>query len=120
MDLSTIIVNYNTEAYLEDCLRSILKFTKGIKYEIIVVDNNSTNREIEAFPAEFPDTKFTFLNENRGFGYGNNYGFRNISDSKYICLLNPDILLIDNSLLDLFNFLENNMEYAIMFRLFDE
>ena len=113
MNLSIIIVNYNTEKLLKECLNSIYRYTEGLEFEVIVVDNNSTNREIELFPEEFPETIFIFLNENRGFGYGNNYGFRQSSSSKYVCMLNPDILLINNALFELFSFLENNKNYAV-------
>jgi GT2 family glycosyltransferase len=104
--VSIIIVNYNTDIYLKKCLDTIIKNTKGITYEIIVIDNNSSRREIEKFPLIFPDVKFIFRNCNDGFGAGCNEGVRN-SSSDFILIVNPDILFINNAVKLLYEVMMN-------------
>jgi len=103
MDISVIIVNYNTHTHLEKCLKSIYEYTKGLNYEVIVVDNNSTDRKVEKLPSEFPKVRFFFRNVNDGFGSGCNYGAK-MSRGKYLLFLNPDIILKDDSIVKLVNF----------------
>ena len=73
MNVSIIIVNYNTLHVLRPCLDSIIEQTFGIDYEIIVVDNGSTDGSIEALSS---DSRITFIptGENLGFGRANNKG----------------------------------------------
>ncbi|MBK7252919.1 MAG: glycosyltransferase [Ignavibacteria bacterium] len=97
MELSIIIVNYNTHEYLEKCLYSILKYLRKINFEIIVVDNNSTDRSIEKLEEKFVNVKFYFLNENKGFGAGCNYAAGK-SSGKYLLLVNPDIEVTNNAI----------------------
>ncbi len=80
-----------------------------MKYEILVIDNNSTNREIELMPSKFANVKFIFRNENDGFGAGCNYGF-SFATGRYVCLVNPDIILNDNVLLNFFNYMNENAD----------
>jgi GT2 family glycosyltransferase len=107
MKVSVIIVNYNTEDHLKECLKSIIYFTKNIQYEIVVVDNNSGNRNIERFPQLFPQVKFYFRNINDGFGAGCNFGAKRAS-GKYFIFVNPDIVLDSNCIFLLFDFMEKN------------
>jgi GT2 family glycosyltransferase len=83
IQVSVIIVNYNTSFYLKKCLESIFEHTKGLKYEIIVVDNNSPDRIIENFKNDFPAVNFYLRDVNDGFGAGCNYGAQ-ISKGKYL------------------------------------
>ncbi len=112
MDVSIIIVNYNTHDFLEDCLNSIIKFTKNIDYEIIVVDNNSTEIGIEKLLTKFDKVKFILNKENRGFGAGCNTGMRN-AEGKYCAIVNPDIIFTENCLLKFFEYMENNEETGV-------
>jgi len=109
MDLSIIIVNYNSTVYLKDCLDSILEFTKDIIYEIIVVDNNSSDRRIEEFVNLYPKVKFVLKSTNHGFGAACNEGFK-ISTGKFTCLVNPDIKIYNNIFLKFFNYLNNRQD----------
>jgi GT2 family glycosyltransferase len=105
IEVSIIIVHYNTPKDLKKCLISIKKHVAQINYEIIVVDNNSSDRSCEDFPMQFPFVRFFFLNKNLGFGGGNNYGVSH-SKGKYIFLLNPDTIFIEDSLQPLFDFIK--------------
>lgn len=101
MDLSIIILNYNSADYLKKCLESISKSDIGnYQYEIIVVDNNSTDDSIkQAQLINSPNTKYLLLNTNKGFAHGNNQGVK-VSNpkSKYILFLNPDTLVKKDTL----------------------
>lgn len=73
MDVSIILVNYNTLKLTNECIESIVKFTKGIQYEIIVVDNASTDGSREFFSKD-NRIKFIPSEKNEGFGRANNMG----------------------------------------------
>src|SRR5574343_1629009 len=107
MDISFIIVHYNAVALLHNCVRSIMEHTQGVKYEIIVVDNASSDRSIEKFPDSFENApiQLVLLNQNRGFGAGNNAAYK-VAKDKYLFLLNPDTLLCSNAALQFFKFME--------------
>lgn len=111
--ISIVIVNYNTTFHLRNCLNSILDNLKHENPEIIVVDNNSPDREIESFQNEFKHVKFYLRNENDGFGSGCNFGVKKAT-GKYLLFLNPDIVLKDDSIKVLKEYLENNNECGIV------
>jgi len=108
MDFSIIIVNYNTEDHLKECLDSIYKFDYKVQIEVIVVDNNSSSGEIEKFPPLYPSVRFIFSKENAGFGAGCNIGFAE-SKGKYIAFVNPDIVFIRNIIDEIYNFISENV-----------
>ena len=112
MDVSIIIVNYNTYQLVLDCIKSIYLHTKNIDFEIIVVDNNSPNREIEKLNQVFPDVKLLLSKNNNGFGSANNFGAKQ-AKGKYLFLLNSDTLLLDNSLIDFYNFMEKTPDAGV-------
>ena len=97
MDLSVIIINWNTKKILGDCLTSIFKFTKGISFEVIVVDNGSSDESVQLLKKKFPQVKLILNRQNLGFTKANNQGIK-IAKGKYILLLNSDVYLLENSL----------------------
>jgi GT2 family glycosyltransferase len=107
MQLSIIIVNYNSKLFLEQCLISIDNAIKKISNEVIVVDNNSTDGSKDLLPAKFTEVKFIFNNENAGFAKACNQGFR-ISSGNYILFLNPDTILSGTCLTDCISFFETH------------
>jgi len=96
MDLSVIIVNWNTKKLLEDCLRSIFKFTKDVGFEIIIVDNGSEDGSQAMVEKKFPQVKLIPNEDNLGFAKANNQGIK-IAKGEYVLLLNSDTYLIENS-----------------------
>lgn len=106
-DVSIIIVNYNTYGLVLQCIESVIKNTSSILYEIIVVDNNSPNREIEDLNKVFPQVKLILNNDNSGFGIANNIGNK-VANGKFIFLLNSDTIVIDNSIYELYKFMLEN------------
>lgn len=107
MDVSIIIVNYNTYNLLKECIESILSKTEIIIYEIIVVDNNSPNRDIENLTFDFPKVKLIKNETNVGFGKANNIGSAH-AKGNYLFFLNPDTILLNNSLLYFYEFYSKN------------
>lgn len=95
MDLSIIIVSYNTKNDLKNCLKSIYKYTTGFKFEVIVVDNNSLDGSPDMVAKHFPKVKLTRSRENLGFGKANNLG-ASIAKGGYLLFLNSDTLIDDN------------------------
>ena len=93
MDLSVIIVNWNTKKLLEDCLGSIFKFTKDVGFEIIIVDNGSEDGSQSMLKKKFPQVKLIPNKDNLGFAKANNQGIK-IAKGKYVLLLNSDTYLL--------------------------
>lgn len=96
MDLSIIIVTFNSENVIRNCIESILDKTKDLEYEIIIVDNSSTDETIKQIKSIDSKKVSIIKSENKGFNYGNNRGIE-VSKGKYICLLNPDTILLNNA-----------------------
>ena len=113
MDLSIVIVNYNVFDDVLKCIGSINNNVKKLDYEIIVVDNNSANRDIEKLPDYFPCVKLILNSDNRGFGYANNIGVSKATGD-YIVLVNPDIIFTDNSLEIMYEFINTNSKIGVV------
>jgi GT2 family glycosyltransferase len=106
--ISIIIVNYNTFQLTKDCIESIFENTSDICYEIILVDNNSSDGSVEKLSTAFPGLEIYSNTENLGFGKANNIGVAK-SKGKYIFLLNSDTLLHNNAVkIFLDFFIKNN------------
>ncbi len=103
MDLSIIIVSFNTKQLLGSCIKSIQKYTKNINYEIIVVDNDS--KDDSSTSAKKLGAVVLENKENVGFGRANNQGLK-ISKGKYILFLNSDTEVHDNVLGEITNWME--------------
>ena len=109
MDVSIIIVNYNTCNLTRNCLRSVFEQTKDIDFEVIVSDNGSKDRSIEMIKQEFPQVILIENNANLGFGAANNRGLK-IAKGKYIFYLNSDTILLNNAVKIFFDYWENSPE----------
>jgi len=105
MDISVIIVNYNTRKVTVNCIDSIFAQTSGIIFEVILVDNASTDGSKEWFEKDNRIT-YVYSEKNLGFGRANNLGFT-YCKGKYIFCLNSDTLLLNNALLLFFNKMES-------------
>ncbi len=102
MEVSVIIVNYNTKGLLIDCLKSIERFTVGLDYEIIVVDNASSDGSQQMIRTDFPNVQFIESKENLGFGRANNLG-SDYAKGDYLFYLNSDTILTDNAIKTLYD-----------------
>lgn len=112
MDVSIIIVNYNTGKLILNLLASIRKYVSDITYEIIVVDNNSSENISELLMPYQNEVRCILLPENVGFGRANNKALE-YAIGRYIFFLNPDTLLLNNAVKILSDFMDNNPEVGV-------
>ena len=94
--VSIVILNYNGNDFLENCINSIKSETKE-KYEIIVVDNASTDNSGIENSTRFPDCKFILNNENVGIPEGLNIGIKN-SKGEFIIVMNNEVTVTEDGL----------------------
>lgn len=105
MKLSIIIVNYNVEYFLEQCLHSVRKAVHGVDAEVIVVDNNSIDGSNNMVIKKFPEVRLIANKDNRGFSKANNQGI-NLSSGEYVLLLNPDTVVEDDTFSKIIDFMD--------------
>ncbi|AXB58859.1 glycosyltransferase family 2 protein [Flavobacterium fluviale] len=113
MQLSIIILNYNVRYFLEQCVLSVQEATVGIDAEIIVVDNNSSDESVLMTQEKFPEVTLIQNKENFGFPKGNNIGFRQ-AKGKYICILNPDTVVAEDTFTKILAFAERQPNLGIV------
>ncbi len=106
MDASLIIVSWNAKDHLINCLNSILKFRKN-GWEIIVVDNGSTDGGPDVVENQFPMVQMIKNNENLGFARANNIGIR-VSTGRYVCFINSDVIVQDGCIEKLMEVMDQN------------
>ena len=111
MDVSIIIVNYNTCKLTLQCLESIFKWTLDVEFEIILVDNHSEDDSVKMTRTYYPTVKIIENKENMGFGCANNIGAKEAT-GKYLFLLNSDTILIENVIKIMYDFMEKHPEYS--------
>lgn len=97
LDVTIIIVSYNTREMIVECIQSVLKQTTSTRYEIIVVDNCSVDGSAEAIRTNFPNIKLICLSENLGFARANNLGAKHARGCRLL-LLNPDTVILDHAI----------------------
>lgn len=112
LQLTIIIVSYNTRTLIAECLSSVYSETKNTTFEVVVVDNNSTDGSAQHIKENFPFVKLFALKENLGFARANNFA-ADFSTSEYILLLNPDTLIINGAIDNLVAFAEENPDAGI-------
>lgn len=113
MQLSVIILNYNVRYFLELCVLSVLKALENIDGEIIVVDNNSQDNSCSMMKLRFPNVKLIENKENVGFPKGNNIGV-NQAKGKYICILNPDTVVAEDTFTKVLAFAQKQNDLGIV------
>ena len=94
IDVSVIIVNWNTLDLLKDCIASVFSQTRDIDFEVIVIDNASTDGSPEMVRGEFGDVILIANTKNVGFAAANNQGM-NIAKGRYVLLLNSDTIVLE-------------------------
>ncbi len=105
MDLSIIIVNWNTQDLLLQCLESVYHSVFGIEKEVFVVDNGSIDGTLPVARERFPETRFIENQRNLGFSKANNQAL-GLSRGEYILLLNPDTLVKNGAIEKLLSFMK--------------
>ena len=105
IDVSIIIVSWNTREFLLQCLQSIVETSKDCTYDITVVDNNSSDGSVEAVEKNFPAVKVIQTGANLGFAKANNIGIKE-SSGRYLCLVNSDVELLPDCVDKLVRYLD--------------
>lgn len=117
IDLSVIIVSWNVRRYLADCLRSVFaEFNhSGLKGEVWVIDNNSTDGTVEMVKNLFPDVNLISNDDNPGFGAANNQGMETADkmEPRYHFLLNPDTVVRPGAFGQMVRFMDNNPQVGM-------
>ena len=96
IELSVIIVSYNVEHFLHLCLESVYAATKNICVEVIVIDNASSDKSVEMVNKEFPSARVIANVDNLGFAKANNQAAK-LAKGRYLCILNPDTVVSQNT-----------------------
>lgn len=109
MQISVIIVNYNVEFFLEQCLNSVYAALKHVEGEVYVVDNNSIDGSVDMVRSKFPEVKLIANKDNVGFSRANNQALK-LAEGKYHLLLNPDTIVEEDTFLKVVNFMEEHPE----------
>jgi GT2 family glycosyltransferase len=113
MQLSVIILNYNVRFFLELCVLSVQKALENIDSEIIVIDNNSQDDSCAMMKRRFPEVKLIENKENSGFPKGNNIAVA-VAQGEYICILNPDTVVAEDTFTKVLAFAKKQNELGII------
>src|SRR5271157_4347886 len=111
LDLTVIISNYNTRELLRNCLRSIYQHTSGITFEVICVDDNSSDGSADMVARSFPQVTLVRNTVNQLYARSHNLGMR-MSQARYVCHMDSDALLIGNAFQSLVDFMDEHPDAA--------
>lgn len=106
-DLSVVIVTWNSEDYVAACLRSLYENRGDLSLEVIVADNDSSDRTVEIVKGEFPGAHLIVNPGNFGFARATNQGLR-VAEGGYLLLLNPDTVVLEGTLSEMVRFMDEN------------
>jgi len=112
MELSIVILNYQSRNLIQQLLKGLKANLQGLSYEIIVVDNDKDKELQELLTESFPDVSLIKSPRNLGYAAGNNLGIAK-ARGKYILILNPDIVVVDQAIQKLYQFMEQHPEVGI-------
>ena len=112
IDLSIIIVNWNTRQLLEQCLSSLSKCADGVQREVIVVDNGSDDDSVRCLAQHFPEVQLIRNNTNRGFAAANNQGLA-IAKGRNILFLSSDTRVVEGALRAMVELLNNRPDAGL-------
>jgi len=113
LDLSVVILNWNTAALLEQSLDTLVGTQSAREYEIVVVDNNSTDNSREMVVEKFPSVRLIANPTNLGFGAGNNVAVSQTS-GRWILFLNSDTTVLPDALTQLVQFADSSDTIGIV------
>ncbi len=112
-EVSVVVVNWNTQDILRDCLRSIYEQCGEIDLEVIVIDNASTDGSVEMVKKDFPQVTLIENPQNRGFAAANNQGIA-VAQGRYVMLLNSDTVILDKAVEKTISFADAHPKAAVM------
>ncbi|MBC8491272.1 MAG: glycosyltransferase family 2 protein [Candidatus Marinimicrobia bacterium] len=113
MQISIVIVNYNTSELLVNCINSIYNQTNIYDYEIIIVDNNSQDDSVMQIRKKFPEVIVIENEENLGYAKANNQGFK-VAQGEYLLVLNSDTIILPGAIDKTYSFMVNNPQTGVI------
>lgn len=113
IDVSVVIVSWNTRDLLRACLASIARQPHSVSTEVIVVDNASRDGTPEMVACEFSDVHLIRNELNRGFAAANNQGIR-VACGRYVLLLNPDTIVLDQAILKTVTYADAHSDVGVV------
>lgn len=123
LDLGVVILNWNTCDYLRRCLETVLASQGEFQFQVVVVDNASTDGSADMVRREFPGVKLIASEINGGFSYGNNLGLHALGFGgagdvaphapRYAMLLNPDTEVPANALFDMMQYMDSRPDVGV-------
>lgn len=113
MDVSIVIVNWNTRDILRGCLKSIYEQTVKSKIEVIVIDNASGDGSVDMLKSEFPHVVSIENSENRGYAAGVNQGIA-VAKGRYVLVLNSDTIICNNAIEKTMRYADRHPEAAVI------
>ena len=113
-NIDIVVITWNSYKYLKVCLDSIKKFTKGVNYRLIIVDNGSTDKTVK-YLSKLDSNKLIVKRNKTNLGYPKALlqGY-SLSNSEYICLMNDDVIVSPNWLTNLVKVMEENPDIGIL------
>lgn len=112
-DVTIVIVNWNTREILRDCLRSVYQNAGLLDFDVIVVDNASSDGSVEMIQTEFDKVQLIANSDNRGFATANNQGIA-VATGRYVLLLNSDTIVLDGALVKSVAFADAHPDAAVV------
>lgn len=112
VDLSIVIITWRMRDFLGNLLTSIYRYTKGVRFEVIVVDNNSDDGTAEMVKSRFPQVSIVRNDRNRGVAAARNQAFR-LAKGKHVMTLDADTLLTENSFKKMVDFIERTPDAGV-------
>ena len=112
-DLSICMVAFNARDITLACIKSLIQWTKGIDYELFLVDNGSTDGTADSIRGEFPTVNLIVNNVNKGFPAANNQAL-SISKGRYCILLNNDMIFEQDALTQMVEYLDRNQDVGVL------
>jgi GT2 family glycosyltransferase len=112
LDVTIVVVSYNTLDYVLPCIESVYRQTKSVSFEVIVVDNASADGSADAIARAFPQVLLIRSQENLGFARANNLAALQ-AKGRFLLLLNPDTVILDGAVQHIVHFAENHPDAGI-------
>ena len=113
MELSIVIVNYHHSHMLADCLKSVYRTIKKIRFEIIIVDNSSKDDGLELILKRYPETRFINNLKNVGFARANNQGVK-IASGDFLLFINPDTIMTEGAIESMLGYIQSDSSIGIL------
>jgi GT2 family glycosyltransferase len=114
LDITVIVVNWNTKDLLHHCLASVFRSLRRLLFQVIVVDNASQDGSANMVNELFPEAMLVKNEENVGFARANNQAFKLVGNSKYVLILNSDTILPDETIKTMLDFMETNTRAGLV------